>query len=453
MATAKNKKKNMKGYFSLNLGSLCEAIYDTCPKGLCDPNGKKIINNENSDYKYKIVILVYSLLYTDKELSHLPDRDFNVTFSTASKIIHNINHARDDIRDYAQGDVLDIIQENINSRILSHLTLSTKTALLSRIQTLVAELSDEHDYMNLKKYLGLTFSSQKEASPLISRFLAKCIRFSLLMPNSPGGTVYWERINNQPVLTSKNDPYRLVSDDAGSSAVKIIIKRIGDYRWSDPFYNFDQILATLLRQRAVIKSITFKDGAIYLQYTQLSAIKNLKKLSKKEHITAYEFIQKYEKEFRRKRSWGDRNLCDMVKKGLDSNKWTAYGYFDGEGKLISYLDTKIRLDGGVELGVALTDSAYRGASLSSSLIYLMQLKYAHCRLFGGTYEENNAMHQTFSTTDFVRILYNDHGEKIDKIKERINPECPDEAFDTYSIYFFSESLLTRAFHSSLACKK
>ena len=83
----------------------------------------------------------------------------------------------------------------------------------------------------------------------------------------------------------------------------------------------------------------------------------------------------------------------------------------------------------------------------------MQLKYAHCRLFGGTYEENNAMHQTFSTTDFVRILYNDHGEKIDKIKERINPECPDEAFDTYSIYFFSESLLTRAFHSSLACKK
>lgn len=146
----------------------------------------------------------------------------------------------------------------------------------------------------------------------------------------------------------------------------------------------------------------------------------------------------------------------MAFNGLTSKKWNAYGYFDPEGNLIAYLDAKIRLDGSVELGILLIDSKCRGMGLASSLMFFFEIMFAPCRVFGGTYESNKKMRKTFLTTNFVQILYynSETNEKTKMIKERINEEYPeDREMDGYSVYYFSESLLTRLFKTTKATKR
>lgn len=58
----------------------------------------------------------------------------------------------------------------------------------------------------------------------------------------------------------------------------------------------------------------------------------------------------------------------MIQNGLDTGKWSAYGYFDG-GNLIAYLDNKLRIDGSVELGALLTEPKYRRYHLASTALF------------------------------------------------------------------------------------
>ena len=104
------------------------------------------------------------------------------------------------------------------------------------------------------------------------------------------------------------------------------------------------------------------------------------------------------------------------------------------------------------MGVLLTDPAYRGTQLASSLIYFFQLLFPHNRIFGGTYVENSSMRNTFSSTNFTQIQYYDSrlSKRTSTVKERIDPAHPDDTnYDTDSVYYFAESLLVRAYRAVL----
>src|SRR5699024_1592435 len=104
---------------------------------------------------------------------------------------------------------------------------------------------------------------------------------------------------------------------------------------------------------------------------------------------------------------------------LITNKWNAYGYFDPQGKLIAYLDVKIRIDGSAELGILLVDTACRQMGLASSLMIFYEIMFAPCRIFGGTYETNKKMRNTFLATGFVQIWYynSETKERVPMLKE------------------------------------
>ena len=126
--------------------------------------------------------------------------------------------------------------------------------------------------------------------------------------------------------------------------------------------------------------------------------------------------------------------------------------FRSEENLIAYLDCKIRIDGGVELGSLLIKPECRRYSLASSLVCFYKLLYPHCRVFGGTFEENDKMIKTFQATGFSRILYYDRKtlQTTKTVQERINPDYPDDPEKyTNSVYFFSESIIAQAFSSKV----
>ena len=433
----------------MNFGALCSAFQSTLPDLIWNPR-HLFDSGLNSPTQEYIVFLLFSLLYTDKELETLEDiSELGVTGKDASYYFHQKRRINRAIRNRALEESTDRIQKNIELRILSRLDLAHKDRLLRAIQQLVAQFPEDQDRMDLRDYLGLSLDTVGENSSLLSRFLAKCVRCCLLLPNTPAERNKLRVLNRPPKIGEKNDPYRLVSRDIGSSAVMIQVQDVSGYLSPRTFFAFDLACRYIMQKCLIIQQISYGGAAIQIHVSHFP-VKGyqLRRLKKSEISQAVTFVRKHENEFLRKRSWGTRRLSEMVENGLQLGKWQAWGYFDPGGCLISFLDHKCRKDTSIELGVMLVDPDYRGDHLASSLLFFFELMYAHCRLFGGTYLENRPMINTFKTANFTRILYFDPatGEKVSQIKERIDPKHPDNlAYDTYSVYFYAESLLVRAF--------
>ena len=136
----------------------------------------------------------------------------------------------------------------------------------------------------------------------------------------------------------------------------------------------------------------------------------------------------------------------MIENGLNSHKWTAYGYYNESGRLIAYLDYKFRLDTYIELGAALTNPGHRKKGLVASLIFFLQLKYTHFDFYAGTYEENISMRSVLTGCGFKNNnFYDKYGHKTNKIRERINPDVTEGPNQyTNSLYFVATSLLAKS---------
>ena len=421
-----------KGFLSLNLGDLSRAYKESYEQG--QPG--KILTQERA------VSTVLELVYTDEGLIDVSSRDGNFFFTHRKRVCKQVRH---ELQVIPKG----LIQRNFERRILPDLTKDGRECFLCGLLDMVENLPDQCDFMDLKQEI----SSPEKL--LTSRFVEKCIWFCLCMPNTPGETIKWENHNVSPDIHSKNDPYRLVSKDRGSTAVmlQMIVSGPDNLTRVETFHNFNDITHLIVQQGVIIDDIKFDNSIIKISCTQYaSTTYTLRKLIQEESHIAQEFVDRHKEDFRRKVSWGERPLSEMIQKGLDIGKWSAYGYFNSEGKLIAYLDNKLRIDGGVELGALLTETKYRRYHLASSLIYFYKLLYPHCRVFGGTFEENHDMIKVFQATGFSRILYYDPKtmKKTMTIPERINPDYPNDPKKyTNSVYYFSESLVNKAFSSKV----
>ena len=219
----------------------------------------------------------------------------------------------------------------------------------------------------------------------------------------------------------------------------------------EEFTDFNEVVQFVLTHNLKIHSIQTSCGYFRVEaknsHLKLRAIDNN---SKEDIAKVFRFILKHDSDFRPKRSWRGRKLGEMCANGLKKGVWHAYAYMDENDEIAAYLDYKIRSDGYIDLGAALVNEEYRQQRLASSLIYLFELMFPQSPFFGGTYEENDSMIQTFTTTGFVpRNYYNtETKEKTNRIQERITEAYKESKQDKdlgYSVYFkykglFDESL-------------
>lgn len=248
---------------------------------------------------------------------------------------------------------------------------------------------------------------------------------------------------DEAIIPKKSsDPFHNVIDFNFSEALNINIfqkKSKGIV-----FYNFDSAVDYIIKNNYKIKNIDCKLNHVEVWVEEMPY--NLKKLNSDDYDEAIEFIILHEEEFLRKRKW-KASLSEMCRHGLGViKKWTAYGIYNQEGKIVAYIDYKLRTDAYVELGVALIHPDLRNQGFVSSLIYLVQLKYAFCGFFGGTYEENISMRKAFVKASFKEheIFNYDTGKITAYVKERINPEDPgNPGKDTNSVYYTCESLIRK----------
>lgn len=426
-----------RGYLPVNFSAVCNIF-------------SSVLGTEIS--QLDIIELLFSFVYPTDDQDHR-EAWLDLSASTVCKYFNNQHGVDKKIQSIARENITDLIQSNFERRVYLHMNLNQKQSLLLQFQELVNRLPQDDDPMNLHSYLGIDVPAEGENRSIYTRFIAKCIRFALLLPNTESAKIQWGIFNDAPSVSRKSDPYRLVYQDPGSSVVTI--KLIDEIKYShiQKFYNFELLTENILRKNLILRRISCETGTILVRYTQFhQGGFQFRRLKKSDFPAARDFICFHSNEFRKKRSWRGRELCDMVYNGLCTGMWTAYGYFDPAGRIIAYLDAKYRQDGGIELGVLLTDPAYRGTQLASSLIYFFQLLFPHNRIFGGTYVENSSMRNTFSSTNFTQIQYYDSrlSKRTSTVKERIDPAHPDDTnYDTDSVYYFAESLLVRAYRAVL----
>lgn len=431
--------------YPLNFGAFCSELESIQPQTLWKPYFDV---NPNSVTQPDIVAAVMFLPYSDKDLEELDGKTSEILGPYANRCVRNKSKVKGEIRRYARTVGLDKLRYNIESRIINHLTKQQQAQLLEAVKDLVRQLPPNSDPTGLKVYLDLYYSDNDDILLRYNIFLAKCVQFCLLMPNTPSETERWAWFN-KAATAGERDPYRLVSNDIGSTAISVSLFDIREFQEPKEFHCFDKLIQQILNQCLIIKGIDCSSGVIRVISDRFPRNGYMfRRLEKADADMVKQFIRYHEEEFRQKRSWDGVPLSSMAYEGLWSEIWTAYGYFSPDGKLISYLDAKLRIDGGVELGIALTAPQFRGMQLATSLIYFFRLLYAHWRLFGGTYEENKSMRRTFDTSGFTGIMYyNPQTDMITKkIAERIDPmHFEDKSRDTNSVYYFAESLMTLAF--------
>ena len=207
--------------YSLNFGAFCLALENLQPQALWKPYfSDKIIEERNRSIVQPDIVTAMMLLpYSDNDLDELDEGISEISGPYANRCVRNKSKVKDEIRRYTRTVELDKLRYNIESRIIQYLTKQQQTQLLEALKDLVRQLPLNADPTGLKIYLSL-YCSDDDDSLRYSIFLAKCVQFCLLMPNTHGEVAKWAWFNKASTA-GERDPYRLVSNDTGSTAISV----------------------------------------------------------------------------------------------------------------------------------------------------------------------------------------------------------------------------------------
>lgn len=337
-------------------------------------------------------------------------------------------------------------EENIQKYILNNIHDVSK--FINELSELVDAIPLSEDKISLLAHSEGIQRNYSDYHQKCIYFISACIAYTLTVDNklSPKTT----SIPNDAALDRK--PYNIMTDDphgrnnceSRSAALQITLECNNNSTHTKTFYHFDNCMDYIQKNNLIITFMNCQFANIHICTYESPDKLILRRILKDDYDAVYIFIQNSEKEFRRKVSWGPRPLHHMALNGLKTGKWIAYGYFTSDNKLIAIIDSKIRLDGDVEIGIMLTAPDYRKQGLASSLLYFFRLKYAANRLYAGTFEENNAMIHTFEKTGFKPNFFYDRTTKqrSNKIRERYHPDYPQNLkYLTNSVYYIADSVL------------
>lgn len=189
--------------------------------------------------------------------------------------------------------------------------------------------------------------------------------------------------------------------------------------------NFIQKNACLIRD--LQPNINEKSLDIYVNQFQPSTEFTMRFCDTDEDIDkCIQLVYNHQNEFLPKVTWKNNNysIYQMSIKGLKTEKkWRALAYFkkyNGQENILSYVDCKQRIDGNIELGVALSSDKYRRSGLVTSLIYYHILNNFFATIFTGTYDTNKPMKNVLKNCGFSDhyIIDQEKKQKSNVIRER-----------------------------------
>lgn len=272
----------------------------------------------------------------------------------------------------------------------------------------------------------------------ISCVLSACMRISLGLSNKNSGETLIktvEYLEHKP--KDKYDPHN-VSALSCSTTLKIRLESENDF--DDPktieSYSMSYILDYIRKHGCIITDCKpINEGASKILKIKVNRFKEDFSLrfcdSDQDIDLCIQLVNDYYREFHPKVTWknNDYSISKMAEKGLkgiinqdgefEGKQWRALGYFEEQG-LVAFVDSKNRVDGNLELGIALTRRGYRGQFLVSSLIWYHILDNYASPVFTGTYETNKPMKDILERCGFHDHYLVDGNKQSSKVKERFS---------------------------------
>ena len=339
-----------------------------------------------------------------------------------------------------------LILRNLEERWLCRTTLPQREALWAGLQSLLAETDlGLYDAFRLKEFLGASFTEGHLRALLYhSFFFCLFLDREDALPPAPA-----------PILTSADamPPLRKLEDyePAGrtfcrtsSTAVQFQV-HLGTQ--SRLFHFEDQVLEHIRANALMVETMDYERGVLHILCRPLPDGLRLVQLTTEEEFEqARDAVWAHLDEFRSKVTWNGRLLSDMLFHGMSTGIWSSFAYRAPDGTLASYIDYKRRACSDIEVGIQLTDPAYRKKHLAGSLLWLCMLKFMDADLLSGTYEENMAMRKAMLNCGFRPQDFRDplNGLSCNRIRERVAPDRPEESLArTNSVYYRAPSLSSR----------
>lgn len=447
----------------LNFGSMCK-VFQKCAgkRNLCFPIQLNLKNNGNANQTNIVKLFYGSIIPKETWYSKCIVND-----KTASVLFNNKENV---IREVQESLSSDLYQEShmityVEKYIMESISINRNEFLDWLKNGVFYEIKMKG---NSNKDLNKAYSCNLNNEDEVSIFVAAVIRYCLTKANK-----FEKCQENMNKRSLKTIPYDLLSYDphgtVHSKSGALMLKLRNDKaEIVKTFFSSEKCLDFIIDNRFKIKSISTSLDGVEILVEPLSGKKELiiRCIQPTDYSLVKAFIQEYESEFRPKLSWKGRMLSDMAFHGLSIGKWVAYGCFDVEGRLIAYMDYKMRLDGDIEIGIQLTDVQYRKQGFTYSLINILRMKFPNARFFIGTYEENIPMRNVLTKIGFKENLFYDPEQHIvtNLINERINPLYPDnKEMLSNSAYYYIDSLFeqildcarayTSSFENSMAIRQ
>lgn len=389
---------------------------------------------------------------TGKQIKTLSDK-------TSEKWPYEITGHREEIPD----DVKDIICDSDHIR---YLTLSVDEAITDYIKAVPNGIENLNwmidfckDISNIGKNNYLenrqTFSNfeikyaaseslvslenrYKDVIYDISCVLSACMRISLGLSNKNSGETLIktvEYLEHKP--KDKYDPHN-VSALSCSTTLKIRLESENDFDNPKTIesYSMSYILDYIRKHGCIITDCKpINEGAskiLKITVNRFQSDLSLRFCDSDQDIDlCIQFVHDYYREFHPKVTWknNDYSISKMAEKGLkgiinqdgelEGKQWRALGYFEEQG-LVAFVDSKNRVDGNLELGIALTRRGYRGQFLVSSLIWYHILDNYASPVFTGTYETNKPMKDILERCGFHDHYLVDGNKQSPRVKERFS---------------------------------
>lgn len=436
--TKENPMKNR-----LNFGSICCLCRDTTRK-------KNLWRHYDYEYEGKIISdptqkdvvdTLCLLVVPDEELSKM----YSVSDRDASLLCNNQILIRKEYREYAlKENAKDTIKKNLADRILRSFNSEQKEIFWNRLKNLILMVPDSFAPNHLKNYAHIEYSSLDREQYIT--IITECIYWCFFTPNVMEDISSRNPLSKIPYNIYTYDPHNFIEQYSKSTALRMIIQEEnrGDEKVLFDSYNYERCVDFILENSLIIKRIDCSLGVINMKCLPCeNNLYQLKHVTPKEYEQIRTIIYCHLEEYHKKKCW-KMDIHDMVYNGLQSEKWTAYAYYNHSGDIVSFLDYKIRTDGDFELGTQLTIKQVRNNYLATGLINFFRFRFMSACFFAGTYEENYKMRRVFENTGFIKRHFTDPNTNTmtDSIKERINPVFPnDDTKMTNSVYYYANSIL------------
>lgn len=412
----------------LCFGTLCSCILENCSSEIITLDELK----ERRTQRH-VLQIVYFVILGEDMWKIFPKTDGTISKIYNCSLEYNRNlRCKNLIDEITIAKLEDSIIKNIEdkSKFLAELIELARTIPNLKDDIMLFDSKMETDASKCQKDLAL--------------FLANCMAYSLTISNIEKPDEENDILYYKPFNRMSDDPHGRENLRSRSQALKIEISLPLS---KEIFYHFECCNEFIINNGLKITALRCEFANIYIDaeptFSKDGSKIILRRIEKEDWENVKCFIEQCNHEFKPKVAWKNRKLYNMAIDGLKSGKWLAYGYFDSYGNILSYVDTKIRLDGDCEIGIVLTENNSRRMGLATSLLYLCRIRYPGNKIYVGTFEENISMRSRFENTGFIPNEFHDikTNYKSNKIRERYDPKYPmDLAHLTNSVYYIAESI-------------